>query len=490
MGGAFIAVANDGTAASWNPAGLAILEKPEACIVIRARDRQVDEDPPFVGESFGELGSVVYEGTGQRFQSTSRGLEFVSLAWPARVGGVKLVPQINFQNAIELGGRGRTQRPRAETYRFDYSNDLAQRDKTTSYREGNIIKSLETNFEGAIETWAVSLAAERSHRVQVGTSLTFWRGGALGTTTERSEDDDCSIWPLENEGLDDVRCNQRRRATVMWRQSRYRGMSLSLGALVRPSDSLSIGAVVKLPFNMRLVVDDTLEDAATTRWASGYLPSGDDVEYSADATTSYRTVRVTARDGRIEWPATFGIGLAFSPTERTATISTDVTFARWSRAKYAFVQYRDDFGLKEEDAVLLPDWPRPGPRVESGEFTVNWPSVSRLPQNDTLQFRIGTEWVIRKGSLLLPLRAGAFVDRSYSRTRAREDVRIETGTFWSTGWTAGLGVSYANLAADVAYVRQHGSIAAGVEFGTVRERALGRKRILSDRLYLSSTIHF
>src|SRR5262245_37475869 len=33
MGGAFVAVADDATAATWNPAGLAILQRPEITLV-------------------------------------------------------------------------------------------------------------------------------------------------------------------------------------------------------------------------------------------------------------------------------------------------------------------------------------------------------------------------------------------------------------------------------------------------------------------------
>ena len=48
MGGAFIAVADDGSAASWNPAGIAVLERPEASVVWKASDRQVFDHAPFL----------------------------------------------------------------------------------------------------------------------------------------------------------------------------------------------------------------------------------------------------------------------------------------------------------------------------------------------------------------------------------------------------------------------------------------------------------
>ena len=43
MGGAFIAVADDATAASWNPAGLSQLEKPELSGVFATNDLETRE---------------------------------------------------------------------------------------------------------------------------------------------------------------------------------------------------------------------------------------------------------------------------------------------------------------------------------------------------------------------------------------------------------------------------------------------------------------
>ena len=40
VGGAFIAIADDGTAASWNPAALIILEEPEAAVMFSYEDRE------------------------------------------------------------------------------------------------------------------------------------------------------------------------------------------------------------------------------------------------------------------------------------------------------------------------------------------------------------------------------------------------------------------------------------------------------------------
>ena len=42
MGGAFIAVADDATAASWNPAGLIQLERPELSMVVDYNYRRAE----------------------------------------------------------------------------------------------------------------------------------------------------------------------------------------------------------------------------------------------------------------------------------------------------------------------------------------------------------------------------------------------------------------------------------------------------------------
>ena len=47
MAGAFIAIADDATAASWNPAGLIRLERPEVSIVGAYFDRREDFSSDF-----------------------------------------------------------------------------------------------------------------------------------------------------------------------------------------------------------------------------------------------------------------------------------------------------------------------------------------------------------------------------------------------------------------------------------------------------------
>ena len=75
MANAFVAVSDDGTAASWNPAGLAQLRKPEFSLVYSTERRAVDSRGMRSGD-----GSVGYSNRALRWNAASP--EFVSAALP------------------------------------------------------------------------------------------------------------------------------------------------------------------------------------------------------------------------------------------------------------------------------------------------------------------------------------------------------------------------------------------------------------------------
>ncbi|OQX87012.1 hypothetical protein B6D60_04985 [candidate division KSB1 bacterium 4484_87] len=88
MGGAFIGVADDATAASWNPAGLARLEKAEASVV-------------GVYSSYTPSSDV--EGfDAEPYKYSHVGLNFGSIAFPLSIGERNLVATVAYQNVIDL----------------------------------------------------------------------------------------------------------------------------------------------------------------------------------------------------------------------------------------------------------------------------------------------------------------------------------------------------------------------------------------------------
>ena len=90
MGGAFIAVADDATAASWNPGGLIQLDKPEVSIVgagfIRNEDLDFGTNP---------------EANGTNSVSKAR-INYLSASYPFPLGRFNMVISANYQNLFDL----------------------------------------------------------------------------------------------------------------------------------------------------------------------------------------------------------------------------------------------------------------------------------------------------------------------------------------------------------------------------------------------------
>ena len=90
QGSAFIAVADDATAASWNPGALMQLERPELSVVGSFISTQQDFDPGSTGWSLGD-------------EAVSRGdLNYASVAYPFRVFRKNFVAALNYQQIYDF----------------------------------------------------------------------------------------------------------------------------------------------------------------------------------------------------------------------------------------------------------------------------------------------------------------------------------------------------------------------------------------------------
>ncbi len=97
LGGAFIGLADDATAISWNPAGLGQLERTEFSAV----GRWVQEDTKT------EIPSVPsYNRTQIQSHFT---YNFASIAFPLHAGRVTIVPAVGFQKQLDAYGRSNTE---------------------------------------------------------------------------------------------------------------------------------------------------------------------------------------------------------------------------------------------------------------------------------------------------------------------------------------------------------------------------------------------
>ncbi len=150
MANAFIAIADDATAASWNPAGLIQLELPEMSLVYafnRINESLLaDSRIPEVEDTFGESSSQ---------------LNFASIVYPFTIGDRNLSASLTYQRK----------------YDFNRMSGLTLDDAVPG-----ISRELRGDFDqsGGFGTITPSLAVEITPTLSVGASLHLWRSNLLG----------------------------------------------------------------------------------------------------------------------------------------------------------------------------------------------------------------------------------------------------------------------------------------------------------------------
>ena len=154
MGGAFIAIADDATAVTFNPAGLAQMVKPELSWVGQGINRDVRfQDPQTIGHTKTTVAddSLI---SNTRFDPL-----LLAGTVPLRVNGKTLALQLSIQRIIPLGEGD--------------SRDMAEHPL-----DGSAPSALHQsiNQTGQIDVYSFALAYEVSQRILLGISGNLWRG--------------------------------------------------------------------------------------------------------------------------------------------------------------------------------------------------------------------------------------------------------------------------------------------------------------------------
>lgn len=477
MGGAFIAVADDGTAAAWNPAGLSVLDKPEGSIVwspsfkLRTYYPSSTTRTESVSLFNGEIDSVrrqeLFADPSVVTQSGNE-IDFASATYSFRVRGVKVVPQLSFQRAVPLGLDSSARETRRLVSFFVFRQTDPPTFEGSSFTSEEAHETVST-VRGGVDVYALSVGLGLNARASVGVSLNVWRGRIHGPlrTSQGFLDASFASTDVVESDLDD----------------RYRGFNAAVGALFRPSDRWRVGLVYKSPFSMHRTVS---------------LRSQEFTEFEGERSRTRRLRHVT-EDGTIAWPETLGAGVAFLPVQ-ALTLSADVTRSGWRTASYQFasrtqIDERRFDGTSDSstlEGVVLTKFPS---LYIGSEDLVD----DRFDQVDTRQVRFGAEYVVRgvtfAGLKVIPLRAGLFFEQpSVKDTLRNEPVRLR-------GVTAGAGLAWSHLSVDVAYIRvsgrfssrdHHTEVSSG--FGSFVSRTVdevrsdGEDRFSSHRFVISAII--
>jgi long-subunit fatty acid transport protein len=434
MGGAFIAVADDGTAASFNPAGLAQLRRTEFAVVLFTDKLTSTLTFP----RGGEVVTLTDEARHTR-------LDFVGLAVPFDVGGRNLNVQFSYQRAVDLFGRGRAT--------IQDTIDLSDIDPDFQ-GFGDFTADITPEQSGAFNTVSLSTGYQMTSRVALGLAINYW----------------FADWSVTGESAFRLRVRipggpslEVPLTTTQFQQDQsFTGFSLNAGFLLKYS-WLSLGGVIRLPFASDYKLD---ENDTVTRYDIGRpLPPEE------------RAFRVTSP---LHWPRSLGGGIALRPI-KNLTLAADYTYSQWSRTVIDNVP---------GGALLTPIETSPVTGEAVDTFTdrnfFDLLPASETVTQDTSHWRAGGEYLLVFSKLVIPLRGGVYRDRSPIAELGTDEGRQ------IKGWTAGTGLNFSHFVLDVAFERRESSGRLGLRLRqgqpiqagtTVSTEDVRQDRIVASLIY-------
>ncbi len=206
MGGAFIAVADDATAASWNPAGLVQLDRPEMSIVWNGFHRTEDSM-----SAFSENNEI------QRI--SNQDINYLSMVYPFNLFDRNITLALNYQHLYDFKNE--------QNFKMSLSDEL----RDITYEEN-----------GSLSAIGVACAIKATPQLYFGVTLNFWNN-YFNKWEKSYVSDSLIVWDEANFFVYE-----------RWKEEySFKGVNANIGILWRtPDDKLKIGGVIKLPFTADL----------------------------------------------------------------------------------------------------------------------------------------------------------------------------------------------------------------------------------------------
>jgi len=273
MGCAFIAVADDATAASWNPGGLGQLQKPEISVVGSYFSRS---------ETYND--AVTNKGT---CDSSSLDLNYLSVAYAKNIWHRNVFFSLNYQKLFDY----------SREVEFDFLHNSTKEIETKNFQQ-----------EGSLSTFSPSMAIEFTPGLYFGFTHNIWSDHVTGKSQWTSKlkyiwinQQDNSVWSSLEANLN---------------YKDFRAENWTLGLLWKITSRVQLGCVYKTPFRARVKCEYTiLRRPNPYQYPNGifYDPS-DEIIYQVD------------------FPAAYGMGLSFRVGD-SWTVAGDITRTEWQDYK-------------------------------------------------------------------------------------------------------------------------------------------------------------
>ncbi len=307
MGGAFIAVADDATAASWNPGGLIQLEIPEISIVGAYFDRSEDL----------EFGTNP-EASGSHSVSNSD-INYFSLAYPFALLNRNMIVSLNYQHLIDF------------TRNVDY---YLLSDNTGAYQ---LDSANENSIDGKLSAIGLAYAVQVTPSVSLGFTFNIWDDWLGSNGWEKTNHEkNTGVWSPSSVPpflpFPDVPMHSDFSQVDKYS---FSGLNANIGFLWNINSHLTFGAVIKTPFTANLRHEKTTQ------------------EYTYIETTPITVLEdgipwTTITDEELDMPMSYGIGVSYRFSDQL-TVSADIYRTEWQD----FVK-RDSNGMETSATSGLP----------------------------------------------------------------------------------------------------------------------------------------
>lgn len=346
-GFAFIAVADDATAASWNPGALIQLERPEASIVgsyfARLEEQNVTEP-----------GIVLDDQTLDGFS-----LNYLSVAYPFTIFRRNVIISLNYQRLFDLDSK------------TDVISRFAGDANVTGFQR------VSSEQDGALFTISPAIAVQIAPTFSVGVAFNIWPD-IFGNGWEQDVDVEGfeGRVPFGNSTVP-FRSNGR-----IEEDFDFEGWNVTVGFLWTINHIFSVGGVFRSPFEAELTHKHKSSLDVTLTVPNG---NGGTTEETVSSELDF-TEKLD-----MDMPMSYGLGFAARVSDNL-TLSLDVTRVHWS-----------DFKMEQstrDDALL----------VENGAPSGRGAAVLNGEADDTTTVRVGGEYLLIGSTWVVPLRAGAYYD--------------------------------------------------------------------------------
>lgn len=281
MGGAFVAIADDATAASWNPGGLVQLERPEASLVLS--NKWYGEE--FDSESHHELKideSVNIED-----------INYASFVYPIKhtIAGRNLVFSLNYQR------------------KYDFGRDLDFRLELINGAGGAIVDNVfnvKYAQSGQLNALSPAFGIELLDNLSVGVAWNIWNSDLIPT----------NHWENTQDTYGRLRVNGKlfggsfAHSITKESYDDFRANNFTFGVLYKPNPRWSIGATYNTKFTADIRYTRELWQFISGV-GTGVSKRSWDLEYT--------------------FPSSFALGVAYRFPNDKLTLSFDVTRREWDQ---------------------------------------------------------------------------------------------------------------------------------------------------------------